>query len=179
MADLVASETESLAPGRYTRSGFEPIVTFEVGEGWYGVQQFEGFFDIQQDVGSPDVIAVQFARPSAFVGAGGEHVPATTAAEAETVIQANPGLTVLGSSDSRLGGLEGRVVEVENTTGGGVEVMIVPPGPLSILDGRRLWIALLETDGGLLAVLVGGSVATWNQALATAEPVLESIQIRP
>lgn len=48
---------------------------------------------------------------------------------------------------------------------------------MSISPGRRLWIAFLDTPDGLLAIMVGGSVATWDEALAVAEPVLESVTI--
>ena len=60
-----------------------------------------------------------------------------------------------------------------------VRVMDVPPGPLGIDPGRRLWVSFFDTDHGLLAIMVGGSVATWDQALLAAEPVLESIRISP
>jgi hypothetical protein len=56
-------------------------------------------------------------------------------------------------------------------------VLEVPPGALSISPGRRLWIALFDTPDGLLAIMIGGSVAKWEEALATAEPVLESVTI--
>jgi hypothetical protein len=68
-------------------------------------------------------------------------------------------------------------VTVVHAAGEAVHVMTVPPGPLSILPGRRLWIAFFDTPTGLLAIMVGGSVATWDEALAAAEPVLESIEI--
>ena len=37
--------------------------------------------------------------------------------------------------------------------------------------------AFFDTDAGLLAIMVGGAIDSWEEALATAEPVLESIQI--
>jgi hypothetical protein len=55
--------------------------------------------------------------------------------------------------------------------------MTVPPGPLTIAPDRRLWVSFLDTDEGLLAVMVGGSVARWDEALAAAEPILESVTI--
>jgi hypothetical protein len=58
-----------------------------------------------------------------------------------------------------------------------VSIMSVPPGPLMLSPDRRLWISFLDTSEGLLAILVGGSVARWDEALATAEPVLESVTI--
>jgi hypothetical protein len=58
-------------------------------------------------------------------------------------------------------------------------VLEVPPGALGIDPGRRLWIAFFDTDAGLLAIMVGGSVAEWQAALEAAEPVLESLEISP
>ena len=49
-------------PGRYTKSEFTPAVTFEVGDGWTAEQSRTGFFDIEDEPGSLDVVAVQFAN---------------------------------------------------------------------------------------------------------------------
>jgi hypothetical protein len=174
-AALEASAT-ALPPGRYTREGFAPPITLELDEGWRAVQLFDGFFDVQQEVGSPDVIAVQFANVGGVHGVEGS-VDATDAAAAVAALGENPGLTVLESSESRIGGLTGEQVTVENAGSEHAEVLDVPPGPLGIDPGRRLWIAFFDTDDGLLAIMVGGSVERWEEALATAEPVLESVDI--
>jgi len=175
--ELVAS-SDPLTPGHYTRTGFEPKVTFAVDGLWHAVQLFDGFFDIQQDVGSPDVIAVQFATPDAFYGAGNEAVPFyAPPPDVEAILRANPGLTVVETSTSRIGGHDGFQITVENAGNAAAQVMRVPPGPLSILPGRRLWIALFEVDERIFAIMVGGSVAKWDAALAAAEPLLESIEI--
>ncbi len=169
-----------LEAGRYTRSGFEPRITFEVGAGeWQTGQLLEGFFDIQQDAGTPDVIALQFARPDGAYGTNGTAVPVDSVDAAVAAIEANPGLEVLGMNESRMSGLTGVVVEVENPAASGVhvEVLRVPPGPLGIDAGRRLWLALFDTPEGLVAIMVGGSVAGWDQALLMAEPVLETVTI--
>ena len=94
-------------------------------------------------------------------------------------VQANSALAVVESSDSRIGGLDGLQVTVDNSGDAHATVMQVPPGPLGIDPGRRLWIAFFDTPDGLLAIMVGGSVAHWDEALAAAEPVLESAQIGP
>jgi hypothetical protein len=171
---------EPLALGRYTRAGFSPRITFEIAAGeWYAEQLYDGFFDVQQDVGSPDVIAVQFALPSAVYGAGGEEQVVDGAEEAAAVLREHPGLVVLGESEGRTGGHEGFVIEVEHggASSANVSIMTVPPGPLTIAPDRRLWVSFLDTDEGLLAVMVGGSVARWDEALAAAEPILESVMI--
>jgi hypothetical protein len=174
------SSSDPLVPGRYTRGGFVPTITFEVTvDGWHAEQLYSGFFDIQQDVGSPDVIAVQFARPSSVFGEEGGGVAVTTADEAAQALRGHPSLALLDESESLMDGHRGVVLEVEHAgaSAANVSVMMVPPGPLSIAPDRRLWVAFLDTDEGLLAVMVGGSVARWEEALSAAEPVLESVTI--
>jgi hypothetical protein len=171
------STTEPLPPGDYTRSSFAPPITFTLTEGWRAVQLFDGFFDVQQDVGSPDVIAVQFARPSTVYGEGGQGVEPTAPAEAAEALRNNDAFEVLGDNEAQVGGLSGNVIEIENAGDAHATVMVVPPGPLGIDPGRRLWVAFLDSPDGLLAVMVGGSVANWQEALDAAEPVLESIRI--
>jgi hypothetical protein len=179
--ELRAAPGRDLAPGRYTKSGFVPRITFEVSGPWRAVQVLPGFFDVQQDVGTPDVTAVQFARPDGIYTGPGTFVAPTTAQAAADAIQANPSLTVLGSSPSLFdgGSVSGIVVVIENpaNAAGDVEVIHVPPGPLYISPSRRLWIAFLDRPEGLLAIMVGGSVAQWDESLLTAEPVLESVTI--
>ena len=41
-----------------------------------------------------------------------------------------------------------------------------------------LEIRLVDTEAGLLAVLLGGSVRTWDEASAAAEPILSSIRFQ-
>ena len=168
-----------LARGSYTRAAFIPRITFEVGEGWRSGQAVEGFFDIQRDVAGPDVIAVQFARPDGVYGADGTLVAPASAEAAAGALDANPALKTLDSSDSRMSGLEGFVVEVENpsTASAPAQVLQAPAGAVSIDPSRRLWIALFDTPEGIVAILVGGSVAGWDEALAAAEPVLETVTI--
>ena len=165
-----------LDAGTYTHSGFEPRITFDVEEGWQGVQNASGFFDIQQDPDTPDVIAVQFGNVDTVYGKDSAefHIGA---ADAVPIIRENPGLTVLGESPSLMSGLEGFAVEVENAADGDVPVLRVPAGPLAISPERRLWVSFFDTPNGVLAVMVGGSVARWDESLATAEPVLESVRI--
>jgi hypothetical protein len=166
-----------LDPGSYTRAAFRPPVTFVLDEGWSVGSVTTGFFDVQQQTGTPDVIAVQFANVNGVVGDDGQQVEATAAAEAAEAVAQLPGLTVLGESASRLGGLNGRTIEVENATEAHVGILDVPPGRLGIDPERRLWLSLFDTEFGVLAVMVGGSVGDWDHALLVAEPVLESVVI--
>ncbi len=173
--ELVATG-EALASGRYTRAGFAPEISLELDGSWEAVQVLEGFFDVQRDVGSPDVIAVQFARVAGVFGAD-DAVEPTSAADAVEILRVNPHLEVIETSGSRIGGLEGSQVTVENADQTHSHVLEVGPGGLGIDPGRRLWIAFFDTPDGLLAIMVGGSIERWDEALAAAEPVLESVRI--
>jgi hypothetical protein len=173
----LTSVSGPLAPGRYTRSGFRPSITIELGEGWFAGTLDNGFFDVQQDQGTPDVIAVQFGLVKSVVGADGAALPAPSATDAAAAIRENPGLDVLGVSDSRMSGLVGTNLEVENAGPRHVGILDVSLGRLGIDPDRRLWISLFDTEAGVLAIMVGGSTAQWDRALRTAEPVLESVVI--
>ena len=137
----------------------------------------QGFFDVQQQKGTPDVIAVQFGQVDAIVGADGAAVEPASLEDAIGAIKQNPGIQTDAESESRLGGQTGVVIEVENTGAAHAPILDVPPGRLGIDPGRRLWIAMFDTTDGLLAVMVGGSITDWDHALTVAEPVLESIVI--
>ena len=167
----------TLSPGRYTRHDFAPRVTFEIDDQWSGRQIFDGYFTIQQgEETDPHVVAVQFARPSALVGANGEREPAD-AADAAAILAANPNIEVVETSTSEMGGLEGSQITVENSGDEATEFMRLPRGVIAINPERRVWIAFFDTDQGLLAIMVGGSVERWDEALSTAEPVLDSVEI--
>ena len=128
-----------------------------------------------RESGTPQVIAVQFARPSGVYGSEGAP-QSGSAEEAVAAVGENPRLAVVESSESRMGGLVGSQVTVENAGDGHATVMQVPAGALGIDPGRRLWIAFFDTPDGLVAVMVGGPTSGWEEALAAAEPVLESVQ---
>jgi hypothetical protein len=167
-----------LPAGTYTRTGFHPSLAFTVEDGWTVGTATDGFFDVQQDQGTQDVIAVQFARVEGVVAENGATAPAAGAAAALAAIRRNAGLTVVDASGSKLGGLDGSVIVVENRGTAHAGVMKVAPGLLGIDAGRKLWIGLFDTSDGVLAIMVGGSIAQWDKALKAAEPVLESVSVR-
>lgn len=118
----------SLSAGRYTRSPFRPPITFELEDGWSVGQALGGFFDVQQQKGTPDVIAVQFANVEGVIGTAGTTVEVTSAAAAASAVRDNPGLTVLEESESRMSGLYGSNIVVENAGDAHTGVLQVPVG---------------------------------------------------
>jgi hypothetical protein len=178
-ASEIRAGRQNLAAGRYTHRGFVPRVTLAVDGSWRAVQVLPGFFDVQQDAGSPDVIAVQVARPDGIYRDAGDLVAPSSAQAAVEALGAHSMLEVIARDASLMGGLQGLAMVIENppTATIDAQVMHVPPGPLLISPGRRLWIAFFDTPEGLLAIMVGGSVARWDEALRAAEPVLESVTI--
>lgn len=164
---------ERLPPGRYTRADFLPTVSFEVGDGWTAEQVAAGFFDIQREVGSPDVIAVQFANV----------VGHETAAAVVGALRDNPYLRVDGGEPVEVGRYRGfRVVVQTKDPVASVppvfrEVVSVPAGSIGIASARRLQLTLLDTPRGVLGILVGGSIVQWDRTLEAALPVVESVRI--
>lgn len=160
-----------LEPGRYKKSNFVPSLSFEVGEGWTAEQAAVGFFDIQDDPGSLDVVAVQFAN---------------TAADSEfSLIDAmanNAFLEVSEPEQVTIGGSAFQQVVIDTVDPVDADPPIFRPvfniaaGPLSIASGRRLQVSLMDTPDGVLAILVGGSIAEWEATLEAATPVVESIE---
>jgi hypothetical protein len=150
-------------------SGIE--IWFGVHEGWTTVQQLPGFFDIQDEPGSPDVIAIQFASV------------AGTLDEVVDQVTNRPNTRVIESDESTISGLVGVVAVIETTDPPDSQPPVFRPvldtaaGPLSIASGRRLWVSLLPVGDGVLAVLVGGSIVEWDHALELAEPVLETVVV--
>jgi hypothetical protein len=175
--------TQELAPGRYTYSGFSPGVTFTVQSGWSAQQFANGFFDIQQRVGTPDVIAVQFARVLAVTGASDQSVSTTSPEAAITALRRNERLRVSESSQTRVAGRAAIEVVVQTSDPVATDppvfrsVLEVAAGPISIASARRLRVTLLQTPEGLLGILVGGSIAHWTETLALATPVVKSVSL--
>jgi hypothetical protein len=160
-------------PGLYTKASFAPALSFRVGPGWTAEQAYPGFFDIEDDPGSPDVITVQF----------GNVTGALNAAAVVAAIAADTRLLATDPVNVRIGGQNGVQVVVDTTDPADSSppifrpVLTVAPGPLSIASGRRLQITLVDVDNGILAVLVGGSIRKWDSTLQLAEPVIDSLVI--
>lgn len=169
---LLGAPGEQLAPGRYTRAEFTPRVTFEVGTGWTAEQVAEGFFDVQQNVGSLDVIAVQFGNVAGH----------SSAAAALAALQAQQHLHVTDPEIVEAGGRRAARVVVETTDPRDSQppifrpVLSVTAGPIGIASARRLQLTLLDTPHGVLALLVGGSIAAWERTMQIAMPVVESVE---
>ena len=80
----------ALPAGTYTKPGFRPPVPFAIEDGWFAGTVTDGFFDVQQEKGTPDVIAVQFAHVDGVASAAASPMSATTAAAAVKAIHAEP-----------------------------------------------------------------------------------------
>ena len=165
---------QELLAGFYTQPDFEPPVSFRVGPGWTTVQQALGFFDIQDDPGSLDVVAVQFTRATGFDTA--EEAAADIEGRANLAVGERKTVTV----NSFSGGITGIRLVVDTTDAADSDPIIfrpvlnTPAGPLSIGSGRRLQIHLFTISDGVLAILVGGSIAEWSRTVRLSKPVLES-----
>jgi hypothetical protein len=160
-----------LGPGHYEKADFRPRVFFAVGDGWTTVQQAPGFFDIEDVPGSLDVVAVQFTTATG----------STTAEDAATRIATRPNVSLVERDDVTIGGLSGIRLIIDTTDPADSDpvifrpVLTTPAGAVSIGSGRRLEVNLFTVKEGVLAILVGGSIAQWDRAEQLSPPVLDSI----
>ena len=156
-----------LAPGRYAPIDAVTGVTFEVEEGWSSGTVGNGWFELQREMGDDDVMV-----RIAIVGV-------ESADAAARAVEATPGITVLASSDSRMSGLTGPNLELENTADTRIELLPDPPGVIDLDPGQRMWLSVFDTSDGVLAISVVSDAAVWDSALLAVEPFLESVVIAP
>lgn len=167
----------ALPAGLYAHGGFTPAITMELDGSWRALVLATSYFDLDYVPAEPDV-TVAFVRPSYLFAGGDSLAEPTTPEAAVATLRANLGLNVLETSTSLMGGLEGSQVTVENgagTTDWGV--LVNQDRSVHLDQGRRLWIAFFDTPDGLLAIVVDGPIDRWDEALAAAEPLLESVTI--
>jgi hypothetical protein len=175
-AEVFNSSDVPLPAGRYTRGAFVPRVTFEVDEGWLAVEAGARFWNLQQNAGTPEAVAVMFARPDGIYAGQGQLMGPSTAQAAADTLGANPAIDVVSSDSSLMSGLPGLLLELD-AAGAEAQVLHVPPGALTLPPRDRMWLALFDTPEGLVAIIVQGSAADWDSVLVAAEPVLESVTI--
>ena len=176
---LVSAIDEPLEPGRYTHEGFTPATSFAVGPGWFGAHLYADFYDVQVDPNTPDVVAVQLARPSAMHTSVIATDAATTAAAAAASLASNETLEATPVEAVTVDGRPGVRLTVTARLDAETPIMEVAEGTLSILADRRLEVTFVDLDDGLLAVLLGGSVADWERAIELGHPVIETLRIGP
>jgi hypothetical protein len=161
-----------LTPGTYFASVSSATITFEVGPGWVHEQSAQDFFDIEQDPGSPDVIAVQFAG-----------IDYLRVGDILAEIESRDDLMVT-SQDVEVDCLGATRLTVTPTdtspdTPQFYPVVDIAAGTLSIASGRRLQIDAVTFHMGAALIMVGGSIEKWDQTLASAQPVLDSLTFGP
>ena len=113
----------------------------------------------------------------AVVDAAGEEIEAGDAEAVAQLIRERPEVDVIGSSGSRMSGLDGVTIEVENTATARTQLLTTPSERVGLEPGARLWLSLFDTADGLLGIAIASPAATWDKALAVAEPLLESVTI--
>lgn len=167
-----------LPAGRYTPSGSRPSVTIEVPEGWAVGSVRDDYVAISHALEGGRAVELLVANVEAVVDSAGEENEAGNAEAVAQRIREDPEVEVIGSSGSRMSGLDGFTLEVENATTARRQLLTTMSERVGIEPGARLWLSLFDTADGLLAIAVASPEATWDEALAIAEPVLESVTIK-
>ena len=166
-----------LPAGRYTPSGFRPSVTLDVPEGWSVGSVRDGYVAISHTLEGGQVVGLLFANVGAVVDAEGEEIEATSAEAVAQLIREHPEVDVIGSSGSRMSGLDGVTLEVENARTARRQLLTTSSEQVGLEPGARLWLSLFDTADGLLGIAIASPAATWDEALAVAEPLLELVTI--
>lgn len=117
------------------------------------------------------MIAVQFALP----------VTATSATDAIHQLRQTHGLIVSDRGSTTVAGMPAREVLIDSRNPHlrpqrYTPIFSVPAGSLYIGSGRRLLVDFVERGDTLVAVLVGGSVRSWDATMRAAKPVVRSIR---
>ncbi len=167
-----------LGAGTYTRTGFQPPITLALDGTWRAVVVEDRVLWLQDGPDGPDVVTIQILRPDWAYAPGAIPLQDLDAALAIDTIRAHELLLEIEAGASRIGGLEGLQITVENTSKDDAWILHAPPGDLKVPAGRRSWMAFFDTSDGVVAILVGGSASGWDVALGVAEPLLESIAFR-
>jgi hypothetical protein len=174
---LVSGVQQPLAPGRYTHEGFSPATSFEVGAGWFGAHLYADFYDVQVDPNTPDVVAVQLSRPRALHTSVIRTDDATSAAAAAASLASNETLDATAAEPVTVDGHPAVRLTVTARLDAETPIMEVAEGTVSILANRRLEVTFVDLEDGLLAILLGGSVADWQRATELGHPVIETLRI--
>ena len=170
---LPDQEGAALSAGTVTKTDFRPQPVFRLGPGWHMGHDIAGFFDVQRHPNTPDVIAVQFAQV----------FNATTPAAVIHQLRRNKGLRVSDRGRTTVAGLPASEVQIDSRNphlkpAKYTAMFSVAAGSLYIGSGRRMLVDFIQRPGGLVAVLVGGSVRNWAATLRAAQPVVTSIRFR-
>jgi hypothetical protein len=160
-----------LIPGRYTAQVLGLTVGFGIDEDWVREQDATDFFDVERDPASPDVIAVQFAgvsRPWADVAEeirGMGDLTFDPPGAGTFVLNCELGLPRLTVSPS----------DVDPDSPQFWPVLDTNAGTLSVASGRRLQIDFVALGDKTVLIMVGGSIAHWDDTQFAAGPVLSSL----
>ncbi len=174
---VLTAGSEPLPAGTYANPAFRPTVQFAIEDGWFAGTVTDGFFDVQQEKGTPDVIAVQFAHVDGVASAAASPMSATTASAAVKAIHANPTLVVVDESASRMSGSRGPQRH-RREPGNRGRTRHAGFGRHAVDRSGAQALDLALRHGGRPARGHGGRIhEQWDKALTVAEPVLESVQI--
>ena len=144
-------DSTPLVPGRYAYEGFDPSLSFVVGEGWVGAHMSSVYFDVMQLDGDAVEVAVGFMHPDSVFGSVGARWTddLTTRGVLET-LASNPGVRAGPISTRAVGGRE--AFEIQLRTERGARLFGAGDGTF-IPDPGRHRVLALEVDGELVVIV--------------------------
>jgi hypothetical protein len=170
--DIVGDGAE-LDPGVYTWAGFEPHVTFELGDGWEGGHTHDDFFDVWNEA------YVAFMRPRSLVQDAGKRIDARTLDPAATIraIAGRTGVKASKPFRTAVGGAVGLGVDV--TADGDVPLFLLlgETNAVPVPAGWRLRYRAVDVGGVTVLVATGSEPGPVDRAaVRRAEDVVHTVE---
>jgi len=162
-----------LRPGTYWFSGFEPWLEVTVGEDWQVGHFHDEFFDLFFAGDFPSIGFGRFARV--------KHRDGTTfeATDAQSVVDAlgsNPELEVTDVGPATIAGLTGRTIDIRAKSPQ-TPLFATPDGDFRFDPEFIARWHILDVEGGALEVLVAARPGKLDEAIATTQPIVDSLRL--
>jgi hypothetical protein len=162
-----------LQPGTYWFNGYEPWLEVTVGAGWQVGHFHDDFFDLFFEGDFPSIGFGRFARVKHRDGTTFE---ATDARSVVDALRSNPELEVTDVGPATIAGLTGRTIDIRAKSPQ-TPLFATPDGDFKFdpeFIGR--W-HILDVAGGALEILVAARPGKLDAAIATTQPVLDSLRL--
>jgi len=187
-----------LSPGQHASRAFSPGFTFTVPFGWMNRAAFGGIFDLRP-VGRPGDLMGLYRNPDPFQAGRIATGVAPTSEALAAFLDGDTDLVVAVNRAAEIGGLRGRMLEVSVRPGASyaspqcpgtrcvllfhaVQDTVIPSWfyYLTLPDGARARIYVLDApDGIVLVVAQALDGQRFADAMAAAQPIVESIRFEP
>jgi hypothetical protein len=166
-------EDGKLQPGTYWFDGFDPWLEVTVGEGWEVGHFHRDFFDLFR---GGDFPSIGFGRFATVKHRDGTTFPAVDAEAVVEALRSNPDLEVTDVGAASIARLTGSTVDIRAKREQS-PLFSTPDGDFKFDPEFISRWHILDVSGGTLQILVAARPGKLDAAIATTQPVLDSLRI--